>query len=144
MKSVQLSYFMAPTQLFVSCSNVKTLGGLWKHGHNCPWMGKDCCCTRSQLTEGMPSRREGGVSTSSSICVVLMDTVKAFIRRVATFTSTAWTQDYLNVCVCVLVTTLNPTHHCSWVRSWHCMTGSGVIIASVWLFKYSTNQHGVT
>ena len=124
MKSVQLSYFMAPTQLFVSCSNAseKTLGGaLETWPYNCPWMGKDCCCTRSQLTVGMPSRCEGWFSTSSSICVVLMDTVKAFIRRVPTFTSTMWTQDYLNVCVCVcvLVTTLNPTHRCSWVSSWH-------------------------
>ena len=54
--------------------------------------------TQSQLTEGMPSGYDGRVSTSSIICIVCI--VEAFIRRVATFTGTAWTQDYLNVCVC--------------------------------------------
>ena len=50
--------------------------------------------TQSQLTEGMPSRYDGRVSTPSIICIVFI--VEAFIRRVATFTGTAWTQDYLN------------------------------------------------
>ena len=46
----------------------------------------------------MPSRYEGGVSTSNIICIVFI--VETFISRVVTFTGTAWTQDYLNVHMC--------------------------------------------